>query len=223
MLNDKACLVLHLEGPLQAWGTESQLSHRNTALIPSKSAMTGMICAALGLDRGSQEENELLLAFQNIPMLAIVTPKIVTTKPIDMTRLQDYHTVQNTKTAEGKKKDCHITHRQYLQDAVFWVLFSGSKTILERCALALKNPVWGLWLGRKACIPSRPVYGGFFENESKALHSILDKPLASYTHVREVQTFESGIDSVTDNALSYLSTKRIFSSRRIKTVYAEGE
>ena len=48
MSSEKACLALRLEGPLQSWGFDSQYSRRSTALMPTRSAIGGMCCAALG-------------------------------------------------------------------------------------------------------------------------------------------------------------------------------
>ena len=77
------------------------------------------------------------------------------TRSLAVRRLHDYHTVQETKKADGGIKDCHITHRQYLTDASFGAVMEGNAALLEEIAIALDNPVWGIWLGRKACIPSR--------------------------------------------------------------------
>jgi CRISPR system Cascade subunit CasD len=49
MSYDNRFLALRLEGPLQSWGFDSQYNRRNTGLMPTKSAIAGMCCAALGL------------------------------------------------------------------------------------------------------------------------------------------------------------------------------
>ena len=46
-----ATLILHLEGPLQAWGTAGAVATRRTHNLPQKSAILGMIRAAKGLKR----------------------------------------------------------------------------------------------------------------------------------------------------------------------------
>lgn len=60
MCAETACLGMRLEGPLQSWGTSSQYNRRQTDVRPSRSAVTGMLCAALGLYRGSLEESAFL-------------------------------------------------------------------------------------------------------------------------------------------------------------------
>jgi CRISPR system Cascade subunit CasD len=127
MSSENSYLVFRLEGPLQAWGFDSQYNRRNTGLMPTKSAIVGMCCAALGHARGSNEEKELLYNFVKIRMTAIAIPRIIErnvggeikTEELKVRRLQDYHTVMQTRKADGGIKPCHITNRQYLTDASF--------------------------------------------------------------------------------------------------------
>ena len=150
MSSEKSFLALRLEGPLQSWGFDSQYNRRNTGLMPTKSAIAGICCAALGLPRGSEEEKEFLGLFATVRMTAIAIPRKAVKKELPVRRLQDYHTVQNTRRASGAvNNDCVLTYRQYLTDAAFGVLLEGSKTLLTQIADALVDPVWGIWLGRK--------------------------------------------------------------------------
>src|SRR5690606_33815102 len=50
-----------------------------------------------------------------------------------------------------------VSPRTYLQDAGFLVVLDGAAHLLEDCANALRRPRWPVYLGRKACVPSRPV------------------------------------------------------------------
>ncbi len=109
MSSDEGYLALRLKGPLQSWGFDSQYNRRNTGLMPTKSAIAGICCAALGFTRGSKKEQLFLASFGKVPMIAIAIPHNGTKKELPVRRLQDYHTIQNTKTAEGKSKECHIT------------------------------------------------------------------------------------------------------------------
>ena len=119
MSSDKSFLALRLEGPPQSWGFDSQYNRRNTGLMPTKSGIAGMCCAALGFPRGSDQERAFLSEFTKVRVTTIATPRGGSKKLLAVNRLQDYHTVQNTRKADGKLKDCHITHRQYLTDASF--------------------------------------------------------------------------------------------------------
>ena len=75
MSSDKSFLALRLEGPLQSWGFDSQYNRRNTGLMPTKSAIAGMCCAALGFPRGSDEEHTFLASFGKVKMTAIAFPR----------------------------------------------------------------------------------------------------------------------------------------------------
>jgi CRISPR system Cascade subunit CasD len=225
---ERSYLALRLEGPLQSWGSDSQYNRRNTGLMPTKSAIAGICCAALGYARGSEQEQEFLASFITVRMTTIALPRKVDKKGkshnLAVRRLQDYHTVQNTMRASGTiNKDCVLTHRQYLADASFGVLLEGEKSFLERIVEALRDPVWGIWLGRKACIPTAPVFAGW-ESEREAALKILigDESLESFTRQEDVNNFFEGQDSLPDVAFSFQSDKREFSQRRIKT-FQSGE
>lgn len=136
-------------------------------------------------------------------------------------RLQDYHTVQNTKKADGSIKDTHITHRQYLTDAAFGVVLAGEGALLEKIAAALEHPKWGIWLGRKSCIPSAPVLAGLRENRDEALCLLIgEEPIESFTRQEEVENFSEGRDSLPDQPISFDIERRAFSPRRVETVPA---
>jgi len=90
----KDYLAIRLEGALQSWGFDSQYNRRNTGLMPTKSAIAGMCCAALGLSRGSEEEQAFLTEFKKLKMIAIAIPRVDhKEKKLQVRRMQDYHTV----------------------------------------------------------------------------------------------------------------------------------
>jgi CRISPR system Cascade subunit CasD len=218
MSSDQRFLALRLEGPLQSWGFDSQYNRRNTGLMPTKSAVAGMCCAALGLPRGSDQEREFLASFGAVRMTSIAIPKNGVRKELPVRRLQDYHTVQNTRRASGAiNRDCVLTHRQYLTDAAFGVILAGEAILLEETAVALADPRWGLWLGRKTCIPSAPILAGLtasFE-DALALLRIGDQPLESFTRQEEAENFAEGRDSIPDTPVSFATERRSFSPRRV--------
>ena len=227
MCADVCCLALRLQAPLLSFGNESQFNRRLTAILPSKSVVAGMLCAAKGLHRGSADEQAFLSQIAAMPMLAVAVPRKLATNGksgvLPAGRTVDFHTVQGTRKAAGGTKDCHITHRHYLHDSAFCVFLNGPRTELEDAAKALQNPVWGLWIGRKCCIPSAPVFGGLFANEAEALKHMLDAPLDSFTHEREVDSFEKGNDTLPDQAESFLSAARQFAPRRVMRMRARAQ
>lgn len=216
MCAETVCLAIRLEGPLQAWGSASQYNRRLTDLLPSRSAVTGMLCAALGLGRGSTEETDFLREMTGVRMLAVAVPRRMGGTALPVRRLEDYHTVQDTAKADGGLKDCHITRRQYLLDAAFRVFLSGSRALLEKAGAALQDPVWGLWLGRKSCIPTVPVFAGIFADEQAAIAACVPEGLDGCLRSRDALSFAEGTDSVADMPLSFASSARAFALRRVR-------
>lgn len=241
MSNNTAVLALRLQGPMQSWGFNSQFNRRDTALFPTKSALVGLCCAAMGLDRGSEEEKTALQKFVDTKLLCVAIPRKQKKREVAVKRMQDYHTVGGvaslfgrealtkrvcTKDAKGNfKTDAVLTYRQYLNDAGFIALFDGEKAFLKEIAegateksWSLQNPKWGIWLGRKACIPSTPVFAGLYSSESEAVNKLLEfegKTLENFSRVREVNAFGDGVDSYMDQPVSFDIHGRIFAPRRI--------
>src|SRR5262249_43968923 len=51
LLDLMATLLMRLQGPMQAWGTQSRFTQRDTGREPSKSGVLGLLAAALGRRR----------------------------------------------------------------------------------------------------------------------------------------------------------------------------
>lgn len=229
MSHETAYLALRLQGPLQAWGFESQYNRRNTGLMPTKSSLLGICLAALGVDRGSKEEKDWLEKTVSLRLLAVAVPRMIKRygklDDLPVRRITDYHTVMHTKSADGNlKKDAVLTYRQYLCDASFACVLSGNVELINPLGQALENPVWGIWLGRKACIPTAPVFAGVFPSEQEALDKLLDgRPLKEFTQQREVGRFEDGTDSLPDQPLCFAAPDGIrkFAPRRVALTEAK--
>lgn len=210
-------LSLRMEGPLQSWGVDSDYNRRSTELMPTKSAVAGICCAAAGADRGSEKEKQILQGIAESRMLCIAIPRSVSNRSIGVLRLQDFHTVQGTRKADGKLKDCHITHRHYLTDASFGVVLTGNQNIISALDAYLRDPIWGIWLGRKSCIPSAPVLVGVFNSREEALIPLIgETPIEYFTRQEEVDQFTDGRDTLPDQPLSFASSTRRFAPRRVR-------
>lgn len=137
-MNKTYTLLFQLEGPMQSWGYRSRFDYRDTALEPTRSGVIGLICAAMGIARG-----EGLSRFDEIRMAVRVDK--------DGRPERDYHTALNVIKADGSEGDTVVSYRDYLADSKFTVgLQSENKGLLNEIAGALRNPVWPLFLGRKA-------------------------------------------------------------------------
>lgn len=154
-------VFLRLEGPLQAWGERGQWSVRDTAPEPTKSGVIGLVGCALGYK--SDDPLRRLADNTRMAVRCDAPGRIIT----------DYHTVgggydtPTLLTAEGKPKvssgrpHTEITWRDYLCDASFLVaLQADDEALIEQIAYGLQHPVWPVYLGRKSCPPTRPVYDG---------------------------------------------------------------
>jgi CRISPR system Cascade subunit CasD len=183
-------LLLWLEGPLQAWGTDSKFGRRDTLGFPSKSGVLGLVCAALG---AGGEQHELLSQFAPLKqtVISFVRAKKNGDNVIDKCfrepLLCDFHMVgsgyneddiwQNLlipKKSDGGKAvngGAKLTYRYYLQDAYFAVVLEVPTAMSQSIENALQNPIWDLYLGRKNCVPTDFICRGLFENDLEAFDS----------------------------------------------------
>lgn len=137
-------LTIRLAGPLQSYGNEATFNYRTTYRYPSKSAVLGMIGAALGYDKYDQRYDKKLLELNSLLFATRVDQpgKLMT----------DYQTIKYQKR---KKIEQKITHRDYLQDAVFMVAIgSEDEDFIDTIEKALHNPVYFLKLGRLSNPPA---------------------------------------------------------------------
>jgi len=70
--------------------------------------------------------------------------------------LRDFHTAIRWETGDSMP----LSHRYYLEDAVFVVGIEGEAGLIGDLARAVRNPHWAPYLGRRSCPPSRPIYMG---------------------------------------------------------------
>lgn len=208
------CLALYLDAPLQSWGYQSRFDRRTSLSFPTRSGVFGLLCAAAGIDRSDEEGLERL---ESIGMTVLCFG--------EASLMHDFHTVGGgydkkthprniTQSAEGKTGNTVVTRREYIQDARFGVLLHGEQLLLLELAGSLQNPRWGIWLGRKSCIPASPLFQGIFGHQKEAIshleHLAGGKPSKI---VREVEDFNDGTDTLMDRPLHFL--QRNFSPRRI--------
>jgi CRISPR system Cascade subunit CasD len=147
-------LLLRLAGPMQSWGTRSRFSNRDTGLEPSRSGVIGLLCAALGRPRAEPLDDFLPLR------MAVRVDR-------EGRLMRDYHTAQDVRRADPTKgtQDTVLSERFYLADAEFLIGLEGDSTFLTRLEEALRRPVWPLFLGRKAFVPSLPICEGVAEGQ----------------------------------------------------------
>lgn len=140
-------LLLRLAAPMQSWGVKSRYTRRDTASVPTKSGVIGMIAAALGIRR-----DESLARFRGLRFgVRIDQPGTV---------MRDFHTAEDLRSGKtgGKKKMMPLSYRYYLQDAVFLAALESSDAAeLEAYRSALRAPHYQVFLGRRSCPPDGPI------------------------------------------------------------------
>jgi CRISPR system Cascade subunit CasD len=217
-------LLLYLDAPMQAWGYSSRFNRRTSASWPVKSGIIGMLCAAMGVERDDEP---------GIARLAALNMKVYTLKNSGL-RLMDWHTVgggydeSETGNYFDKKHGQSIavlTDREYLLDCKFGVVLSGEGAAVEQCAAALENPKWGVWFGRKCCLPAARICEGVFDSAGAAetrLREIAAEngwETEQWRIVREAENFEDGTDSMMDLPLNFAT--RQYQTRRIADEFRE--
>ncbi|MES3676104.1 type I-E CRISPR-associated protein Cas5/CasD [Halomonas elongata] len=157
-------LVFRLYGPLASWGEAAVGESRPTATYPGRSAILGLLGAALGVRRDDDEGQRRLRDSVGIA--------IKQRSPGSLMR--DYHTVQMPATqskvtyrtrrdelsAPRKVINTILSSRDYRCDGL-WIVAIWStpraELTLETLEKALEAPHFPLYLGRKACPPAAPL------------------------------------------------------------------
>lgn len=195
-------LLLRLAAPMQSWGVDSKFEkERRTESEPSKSAVVGMLAAALGMKRDADLSELSRLKFG----VRIDKEGVI---------IRDFHTVCTVNPP-------YITNRYYLCDAVFLVgLESDNSSLLEKISYALKNPVYPLFLGRRSCPPTLPLVLRIREEgleEALEREPILVESFSGKVRVR-TETFGNGAMKQ-DLPLSFDPNERLFGYRKFKEYY----
>jgi CRISPR system Cascade subunit CasD len=169
-------LMFRLYAPLSSWGDVAVGEFRPSSGYPGRSALIGLLGAALGIDRDDelkQLELDRSLAFA----VAVYAEGML---------LRDYHTVQVAGAADLKRRPHRIradelaiprhelntilSTRDYRQDSLCvvgtWLREDRDGFGLDDLQGALERPRFTPYLGRKACPPSLPMSPRIVEADS---------------------------------------------------------
>lgn len=162
-------LVFRLYGPLASWGDIAVGEVRPSATHPSKSAILGLVAAALRIDREQEATHQALARGYGFAVRvdSMGVP------------LVDYHTVQVPPSGTGRNRRTFATRRDelctlprdalntilsrrdYRMDALataaLWVRGAEAPFSLGAIRDALERPGFVLYLGRKSCPLALPL------------------------------------------------------------------
>ncbi|MWA07909.1 type I-E CRISPR-associated protein Cas5/CasD [Streptomyces sp. BA2] len=230
-------LLLRLAAPLQSWGDRSYFNRRETRPEPTKSGVVGLVAAAVGRPRHAAIDD-----------LAGLGLGIRVDQPGSL--LRDYHTVSDHRgrpllsaavTAKGQQKPTsphkytQITHRFYLQDAVFLAALEGHRDLITTLEHALRRPAFPLALGRRSCPPTQPLLlgqrtGSLEEalqaepwQATPAARARWSRQNGDTAHIGLPATLDdpAGGEARADVPLSFAPTNRTFTTRRTRHTYLQ--
>lgn len=156
-------LVFQLYGPMAAWGDIAVGEYRPSFAHPSKSAIIGLLAAALGIRRDEEERQKSLSGACAFAVRVDAMGML----------LRDYHTAQVPPEKKGVTYHTRyselswglntiLSSRDYRCDAAYTVavgLRGSLEFTLQKLAEKLRKPDFTLYLGRKSCplaIPLNP-------------------------------------------------------------------
>lgn len=215
MAERKMILVLRLEGPLQSWGENAKWDFRDSSTMPTKSGIVGLLGCAMGQERGSQVLLELAKSITVAVRADRPGVKTVDFHSVTGFPLRNAERKQRT-DGKGKPSDTFTTQREYLEDACFTVFIDTSPEWQQRIISALENPRWCMYLGRKNCVPSRPILADRME-AADLMEALKEYPAAE--RAEKTMTYECEHPDSTAASIQrpddLIGTNRQFQLRRV--------
>lgn len=197
-----ATLLLRLDGPIQSWGISGRIAIRDAGNEPSKSGVIGVLAAALGRDR-SEDVSDLAALRMGV--------RVEREGRLDVDYSASASWPSNNKNVPRKV----LIWRYFLSGAAFLVALEGDEQLLKDAYRALRNPHWPLYLGRKACSPSSPIWlpDALFDEPLEKV--LLNYPRQADQQHRYVIECQEGQELRMDTPLG----NRRFAPRWVRTSY----
>lgn len=156
-------LVFRLYGPMASWGATAVGEVRPTHVLPTRSAILGLLAAALGIRRDQQARLDALSESVDVAIRA----------PGRGALIRDYHTAQMPSTEKkaiwtnrkaelenSRKINTVLSTRDYWGDSQWIVALNqrtGATVGLDELEAALVSPRFPLYLGRRSCPLAAPL------------------------------------------------------------------
>ncbi len=157
-------LVFRLYGAMASWGDIAVGSSRHTSNHPSKSAIIGLIGAALGIKRDDENIQKQLNTAYNIAIKQFSSGTLLndyhTTQAPDSVGKFQYRTRRDELVIGKDRLGTILSSREYLTDSVALIAIKALDNApfsLQDIKEKLLKPAFHLYLGRKSCPLSIPL------------------------------------------------------------------
>ena len=180
-------ILLKFAGPMQSWGSDSHFETRHTDLYPSKSAVIGLLGAALGIRRDDDSIREL----DDVKFAVRIDQ--------EGGLLKDYHIVRKRNPDGELNGGNYVTERYYLEDAIFVAAISHEdNSLVERLYEALRKPYFQTYLGRRSVPVLADFILGIFDNDIKTVLEECEWQAADYYKKRYRSQDKKALDVYAD-------------------------
>jgi len=157
-------LVFRLYGAMASWGEIAVGENRHTANHPSKSAIIGLLAAALGIKRDDEEQQNLLQQGYALAVEVIFIGQLLSdyhsTQVPRATGKINFHTRRDEIVLGKKQLGTILSSREYRSDTLVLVAIQALETApysLVEIKKQLLKPKFHLYLGRKSCPLAAPL------------------------------------------------------------------
>ncbi len=179
-------LVFRLYGAMASWGEIAVGEDRHTANYPSKSAIIGLLGAALGIKRDDEGKQVQLQQGYTLAVEVFSTGHLLrdyhTTQVPSATGKFNYHTRRDEIVLGKKQLGTILSSREYRNDALALVAIRAlgdAPYTLAELQKHLLQPKFHLYLGRKSCPLAAPLDPQLIakDNFYQALSAFQHKPM----------------------------------------------
>ena len=151
-------VIFTLAAPMGAFADLAGHERRHSGTWPARSAVLGLVGAALGVRRDEADRLRSLSRWRtavSVLSRGVVFRDFHTVQTVPTARIKRPATRREALTALGSKDNPLITWRDYCSDCAFGVALWGGEGA-EEVRKALVRPRFTLYLGRKSCPLSAP-------------------------------------------------------------------
>lgn len=215
-------LLFRLYGPLAAWGEIAVGESRHTARYPGKSALIGLLAAALGIERNNTKEQQQMANGYKLAVkvysAGIFLSDFHTAQVPDSVGKFTYRTRRDELIMGKARLGTILSRREYRSDALAVAAVTALPDApydLATIKQHLEKPRFHIYLGRKSCplaAPMSPQISGNVCNFLEAFELYNPKPIMF-----------AGLANYDKSQTSYYDNKWLGVHENNRFYYWEGE